>query len=280
MARTSILTDSTSGLTPAEAKALGIATVPIHITFGKHTYREGIDLSLAEYYQMAETAKVLPSTAPPTVREFHEQFRALASQADEVVAVLASSRLSDTVDVARRAAQSHLGGPRVIVVDSRLTAAPLAWLAMAAAEAAHAGVDSAEIVRLLRAMIPHMYISFFVEDMEPLRRAGLAPRAPALPSSATNKPLLIIEEGELMILERSRSRGRAVERLFEFVTEFTRLERVAILQSRPGPESLELATLLGEELPNQAVETRQYAASIAANIGNDALGVAIYEGLA
>ncbi|MGQ9682931.1 MAG: DegV family protein [Anaerolineae bacterium] len=279
MARTSILTDSTSGLNAEEAAALGIAIVPVRVTIDNRTYREGVDLSPAAYYELVSKNGTVRASEPPTARDFHEAFRRLGRESEEIVAVLASSRLSAIVSVARQAAQSYLGGPRVTIVDSRLTATPLAWLTLAAAEAAAAGVDGAEIVRLLRTMIPHMYISLFVENMEPLRQRGLAPRAPALPSSAANKPLLIIEDGELMILERSRSRGRAVDRLFEFVTEFHRLERVAILQGKPLPESLELATLLNEEIPNQPVETTIYPASIAANVGTDALGVAIYEGI-
>ena len=279
MARTSILTDSTSGLSIEEAGALGIAIVPLRVTIDDKTYREGVDLTPAAYHELTSGDGAVLASEPPTVREFHDAFRRLARQSEEIVAVLASSRLSAVVNVARQAAQSYLGGPRVTVVDSRLTAVPLGWLAEAAAEAAAAGVDGAEIVRLLRSMIPHMYISLFVENMEPLRESGLAPRAPALPSSAANKPLLIIEDGELMILERSRSRGRAVDRLFEFVTEFHRLQRVAILQGKPLPESLELATLLNEEMPDQAIETTTYPASIAASVGTDALGVAIYEGI-
>ncbi len=279
MARTSIVTDSTSGLTPEEAGSLGIAIIPMHIELDGQTYREGVDLSLSDFYQLVGRDSAVPSAYPPTAREFHELFRRLAPRADEIIAILVSSRLSGTVGVARQAAQMHLDRTRVTVIDSRLAAIPLGWLAMAAGEAAAAGVDTPEIVRLLRAMIPHMYVAFFVEDMERLAQGGLAPRAPGLVTPSVAKPLLMIEEGELMVLERSRSRGRPVERLFDFVTEFRHLERIAILQGRPLPESIELATMINEEMPDQPVETRLYPASVASYVGTSALGVAIYEGL-
>lgn len=280
MARTSIVTDSTSGLSPEEVRPLGIATIPMHIEIGGQTYLEGVDLSLPEYYRLVSSDSELPTTRPPTVREFHDLFRRLGRESEEVIAVLVSSRLSATVSVARQATHTHLGRTRVTIIDSRLAATPLGWLALAAGEAAAAGVDTREIVRLLRSMISRTYIAFFVESVEQLRARGLRPRAPALPATAAAaKPLLMIEEGEIMPLERSRSRGRAVDRLFDFVTEFPHIERIAILQGRPLPEGIELATMINDAMPEQPVETRLYPASIAAHVGNDALGVAIYEGL-
>ncbi|MDI7276997.1 MAG: DegV family protein [Anaerolineae bacterium] len=279
MGRTSIVTDSASGLTREEARQLGISVIPIHIEIGGRTYHEGVDLSLSEYHQLVSSDTVVPATSPPTVREFHDLFRQLGRESDEIIAVHLSSRLGRTLSVARQAAQTYLGRTRVTPVDSRLVATPLGWLAKAAAEAASAGVDTREIVRLLRAMIPRMYVAFFVESMEQLHRAGLAPRPPAItPASAAVKPLLMIEDGETVILERSRSRGGAVERLYQFVAEFPRVERLAILQGKPLPESIELATLINEEMPEQEVETSFYPASVAAYVGSSSLGVAIYEG--
>jgi DegV family protein with EDD domain len=279
MARTSIVTDSTSGLSPDEVRPLGIAMIPMHIEIDGQSYREGVDLSPPEYYRLVSDDSQVPGVSAPTVREFHDLFRSLARESSEIIAVLVSSRLSATVSVARQAAQSHLGRTRVTLIDSRLTAAPLGWLALAAGEAAAAGVDTPEIVRLLRAMIPHMYLALFIESLERLEAAGLTARAPALPATAMAKPLLMIEEGEIVPLERSRSRGRPVERLLEFVTEFTRVDRIAILQGTPLPESIELATVINEKMPEQPVETRLYPPSVAAHVGNSALGVAIYEGL-
>jgi DegV family protein with EDD domain len=280
MARTSIVTDSTSGLSPEEVRPLGIATIPMHIEISGQTYLEGVDLSIPEYYRLVSNDSALPRTSPPSVREFHDLFRKLARESEEIIAVLVSSRLSAAVSTARQAAHTYLGRTRVTVIDSRLAATPLGWLAMAAGEAAMAGVDTREIIRLLRSMISRTYIAFFVESVKQLEARGLHPRAAALPATAAAaKPLLMIEEGEIMPLERSRSRGRAVERLFDFVTEFSHIERIGILQGKPLPEGIELATMIAEELPEQPVETRLYPASIAAHVGNDALGVAIYEGL-
>lgn len=276
MARTSIVTDSTSGLSPEEVRPLGIAMVPVHIEIDAHTYHEGVDLSLPELYQLLSSDSMTARTTPPSAREFREVYRRLAAESEEIVGIHMSSELSGIAAVARQAAQTFQGRARVTVFDSRLAALPVGWLAMAAAEAGAAGVDSTEIIRLLRAMVPRMYVAFFSEEEQ--RRRGVASRRTA-GKGPVAEPLLMIEEGHIVPLERSRSRGRAVDRLYEFVTEFAHLERITILQGKPLPEALELATLLNEEMPEQTVETRLYSASLAAHVGPDALGVAVYEGL-
>lgn len=276
MARTSIVTDSTSGLSPEEVRPLGIAIIPVHIEIDARSYREGVDLSLADFYKMIDGNSRVARTSPPTVQEFRELFRQLGAVSEEIISIHMSSELSGITTAARQAAQMHLGRGRITVFDSRLAGLPVGWLAMAAAEAAAAGVDSAEIVRLLRAMLPHMYVAFFSEK-ERRRRTGAGARGGG--KGAAAEPLLMIEEGQIVPLERSRSRGRAVDRLYEFVTEFSRLERIAILQGKPLPEALELATMLNEQMPELSIETRLYPASLVAHVGPDALGVAVYEGL-
>ncbi|HPL30648.1 MAG TPA: DegV family protein, partial [Anaerolineae bacterium] len=250
MARTSIVTDSTSGLSPDEVRPLGIAMIPVHIEMDARTYHEGVDLSLPEFYQMLASNSMTARTSPPSVREFRELYRRLGSESEEIVAIHMSSALSGIVGTARQAAQSHLGKARVTVFDSRLAALPVGWLALAAAEAAAANVDSTEIVRLLRAMVPRMYVAFFSEE-ERHRRTEVAHRPAG--KGAAAEPLLMIEEGEIVPLERSRSKGRAVDRLYEFVTEFSRLERITVLQGKPLPEALELATMLNERMPELTI---------------------------
>ncbi|HOG47523.1 MAG TPA: DegV family protein, partial [Anaerolineae bacterium] len=68
MARTSIVTDSTSGLSPDEVRPLGIAMIPVHIEMDARTYHEGVDLSLPEFYQMLASNSMTARTSPPSVR--------------------------------------------------------------------------------------------------------------------------------------------------------------------------------------------------------------------
>ena len=70
-----IITDSTSEISLAEAKNLGIRVVPLKTVFADGEYRDGIDLQPEEFYQKLATAKQLPTTSQPTPYDFETVFR-------------------------------------------------------------------------------------------------------------------------------------------------------------------------------------------------------------
>jgi DegV family protein with EDD domain len=81
------------------------------------------------------------------------------------------------------------------------------------------------------AMIPHIYLVFYVETMDYLERSGRIGRAQAILGSMLNiKPILFMEDGDIIPLEKVRTSEKAIEKLFEFVAEFDNLEQTAIIQ--------------------------------------------------
>ena len=50
MGRVAIVTDSASDFDPARAAALGIAVVPLLVTFGNDTYEAGVNMSTDQFW--------------------------------------------------------------------------------------------------------------------------------------------------------------------------------------------------------------------------------------
>ena len=150
---------------------------------------------------------------------------------------------------------------------------------MEAAEAARAGAGLEEIVRLLRTLIPRVYLVFFVENLEHLYRGGRLNIAQTMVASVLNlKPLLGIEEGELVLLEKVRTRQRALEKLSEFVLEFNRVHKLTVVHSGNSSEVSELVARIQEDMPNQQIDVARYGPALATHVGPDAIGVVVYEG--
>jgi DegV family protein with EDD domain len=167
-------------------------------------------------------------------------------------------------------------------VDSLTTSLGLGILARAAAKAADQGRHLDEIVRLLRGMIPHIYIVFFVETLDYLERGGYIGRAQAMLGSMLGiKPLLIIEDGKIVPLEKVRTRLRAIDKLFEFVVEFSHIEQMAILQKSPvaTEETLLLIERLEMVLPEMEFPIITYGPVLATHVGPNTMGVIVYEGM-
>ena len=96
--------------------------------------------------------------------------------------------------------------------------------------------DDHDIVRLVRGMIPHIYLVFYVETMDYLERNGRIGKAQAILGSMLNiKPILFIEDGDIIPLEKVRTSEKGIEKLFEFVAEFDNLEQTAIIQPNKQP---------------------------------------------
>ncbi|MGH2486170.1 MAG: DegV family protein, partial [Ktedonobacterales bacterium] len=64
VARVRVVADSASDILPSHARALGIILVPNRIVLDGAIWRDGVDLSAAEFYEALPRAKVLPHTVP------------------------------------------------------------------------------------------------------------------------------------------------------------------------------------------------------------------------
>jgi DegV family protein with EDD domain len=117
-----------------------------------------------------------------------------------------------------------------------------------------------------------------------LEKGGRIGQAQALLGTMLRiKPLLIVEDGNIVPLEKVRTRSQVIDKLVDFVAEFARVERVAILCSglATGMDELtdELRQRLGEVLPGSKFPLVRYDPVLACHVGPEALGVIVYEGI-
>ncbi|HIC94012.1 MAG TPA: DegV family protein [Anaerolineae bacterium] len=276
-----VVTDSTAQIEPEVAKRLGITVVPLRVRLGDETFREGVDITAEGFLHKLGRSSLMPSTYPPSVGEFRAVYERLSRTTEEILSIHVSSKLSRTCANASAAAQTLLGRCEIAVVDSLSISMGLEILATTAAEAAAQGWSLDEIVRLVRGMIPHIYVAFFTKTLEYLEREGRIDKAQALVGTMLNiKPFLVIEDGEIIPLEKVQSCDAAVEKLFEFVAEFSHIERMAILQSTPEltAETKLLIERLEMAFPGVQFPIMVYGPVLACHIGPEGLGVIVYEG--
>jgi DegV family protein with EDD domain len=280
MAKVAIVTDSTAYLEPGVAQELGITVVPLNIHIGDEILRDGIDITPEAFFQRLERGGPIPRTTSPTMQNFERIYADLHAHTDQILSIHLSGQLSQTVRQAQRGAESLLGRCEIAVIDSLTTSLGLGILATAAAKAARDGTSLDEIVRLIRGMIPHIYIVFYVNEMSYLERGRRIGRAQAILGSMLNiKPLLFMEDGEIIPLEKVRTHEKAIEKLFEFVAEFSELEQAAIVQryATATKETRLLLERLEQFFPAVKFPVIQYGPVLASHVGPSAMGVVVYE---
>ena len=134
-----IVTDSVSDISPAVADELGVVVVPLNVVFGNEIYRDGIDLSTEDFYRKLESSQVLPTTSTPPLQTFIEVYDKLAEEADEILVITISRKLSATGEAALKSVESMEKKCRMEILDSQLAMMGEGLLVIAAAKAARAG---------------------------------------------------------------------------------------------------------------------------------------------
>ncbi len=280
MARVKVVTDSAAELPPDVAERLGITVVPLNIHFGDEVLRDGQDITPEQFYRKLENSSTLPFSSPPPMKTFQEVYTELSRATDQIISIHISSKLSRTLDIAQAAVDTLISRCRIAVVDSSSISLGLGTLVTTAAEAAARGRSLDNIIRQVRGMIPRIYIIFFVETLEYLEREERIGKAQAILGTMLDiKPILIVEDGEIIPLEKVRTRAKAVDKLFEFVVEFSHIQRVAILQSAPNEDSLALIERLEMVFSDMKFPVVTYGPVLATHVGPDAMGVIVYEGM-
>lgn len=275
-----IVTDSSADLAPELAATLGVTVLPLQIQFGNKTFREGVDIHAREFFARLARTGIAPTLSAPPVGLFEETFVELMKQTDEIAVIVNSSKLSKTFANAQRAAAPLLGRAKIRVIDSQLISSGLGMVVMEAARVAAEGADVEQVVHLVRGLIPRTYIAFFADTLDYLERNGRIRKAQAILGTMLNiKPLLILEEGDIVVLEKVRTRAKAVEKLVEFIIEFTHIERMVVLHSTTPEDVAILTEQVNLQLPGLDMQVALYGPSLGVYLGPGALGVVVYEGM-
>jgi DegV family protein with EDD domain len=277
-----IVTDSTAQLDPDLVEQLEITVVPLTISFGKQKFHEGVDLSTHEFFRRVAQSSVMPASAPPTVEQFRQVYAQLSQSTDRILSIHVSSKLNQTCANARSAADHFLGRCEIVVIDSWTISLGLSILTQAVAHAVRQNYSLDDIVRLARGMIPHLYAVFFTETLEYLERENHLSKSQAILGTMMGiKPFLAIEEGEIVPMEKARTRDKAIDKLVEFVNEFSNVEQIAIVQSplRASTDSRYLLDRLQTNFSQYTFDTITYGPTLGTFIGPASLGLIVYEGM-
>jgi DegV family protein with EDD domain len=274
--RVAVVTDSTAYL-PADVVAAHCLTlVPLQVVIDGTVYDE--DEAPRELLVDALRRHAPVTTSRPAPGALLSAYvAAAAAGAASVVSVHLSGAVSGTFESAVLAAQQ--APLPVRAVDSRQLGMGLGFAVLAAAAAAARGAGMEEAAQTAASSAAGTAAYFYVEDLEHLRRGGRLRAAQALLASALSvKPLLHLVHGRVELLERVRTRARAI----------TRLEDLAVQRAAAGPVQLavhhldspgragELADRLRQRVPaTTEVQVGEVGAVVGAHTGPGMLAVVI-----
>ena len=272
-----IVTDSSSDLPAAIAADLGISVIAQKVIFGAEELRDGVDITADKFYDRVSSMKTLPTTSQASVGEFVELYEEVGKDADAIVSVHVSSKLSGTYNSALQASEQANAGCEIRVVDSLSASMGSGLVAMAAAMKAREGASLDEVVRHAEQSIGRIEIYVMVDTLEYLAKGGRIGNARAMLGGLLKiKPLITIRDGVVDELGKERTHKRAVEKLARVTGDFAPLDEVVVMHATTPGEASEFAARMQSLLPEgKAPYIGQIGPSVGTYTGPAALGVAL-----
>ncbi|MSP12671.1 MAG: DegV family protein [Chloroflexi bacterium] len=268
-----IVTDSLSDIPANFVEQYQITVIPAEVIFGLKSYRDGIDLSNAEFYERLSSSKELPHTSQPPVGAFEEAYRQLAPTCDGIVSIHLPAKISGTVRSAQTAAISF-PNTRIEIIDSGQASMALGWLVIACAQLAQEGGSMQNILALIEDMRPRLHLVAMLDTLEYIRRGGRIGRAQALLGALLSvKPIVELRDGEVLPMENVRTKAKAINRMIEIVTAYGQLERVAVVHANAIAQAEELQQRLSPYVPGGYVPITEAGPALGTHAGPGAIGI-------
>ena len=220
MASTCVLTDTSAQFPQLAFPGRNLVRVMgLDISLNGVLFEEGRDIKASSLPHSA-SPQLNPRLSAPPQEKLVNLLINLSQNYDEIIAIVMSSQLSSVYDSVQRASEEVT------------TSVGLGILVQCAAEAAAAGINGAEIERMVRSMIPHIYMVVCTPGLSYLHYAGYIDRAQASLGEMLNLlPIFAMEEGHLTPLEKVRNHRNMLDFFQEFLDEFDSIQHIALLQS-------------------------------------------------
>ncbi|MFW5649636.1 MAG: DegV family protein [Candidatus Alkaliphilus sp. MAG34] len=214
-----IITDSMADMPKDVLDKYNIMVMPLTIIFGDEEYRDGIDLTNAQFYEKLSQSKDLPKTSQMSPNKFIEVFEKVLNEGKDVLCINGSSKASGTFQSAV-VAKSSLGNDKIEVFDTMALSLGAGIFVYEAAKMAAEGKDLKEIVEYLNTIKGNVDHIFTVDTLEYLKKGGrLNPMKATIATMLNIKPILTVVDGLVEPLDKVRGSKKVIGKMIELAKE-------------------------------------------------------------
>lgn len=282
--KVAVMTDTNSGISVDEGKALGLTVIPMPVIVDGKSYLEHEEISHTELYAFMREHKDV-STSQPSPQVLCDTWDELLSQGyDEIVYVPMSSGLSSSCDTATAMANNYDG--KVFVTDDHRISVTLRQSVLDALHLANSGKSGSEIKRILDENAYNSSIYITVDSMEYLLKNGRATKAAAMIATVLNiKPVLTIQGEKLDAFKKVRGMKKSIGVMIDAIAHDVKkrfkgvpheLLPIGTAGTLETQEEIDFwCNSVREAFPGHEVYYNPLSCSIACHVGIGAIGLGI-----
>lgn len=284
--KVAIVVDSAASV-PAEFAADPVAfVVPMLLRVGGDSFRDGVDISPAEFYgMMRENPDAEVGTSAPTPGDFLDAFRAAAAVCESIACIAVSDSFSSTIKSARIASKqfsAERGGFAVRVVDSQSAAGGEGLVAWEALKAARRGAGVDEVAARALEVRERVHLLACVDTLRYLRRGGRVSAAASAAASILDvKPIFELRRGRAVAVAKPRTGKRAVSRMVRLMAERAgenrRVRAAAVMRTAAADErAAALKAAVESAFVCDELFEAEFTPVMGAHVGPGVVGVAFW----
>lgn len=265
---------STCDLPPELLERYQITMVPLYVSFGGNTYKDGLETGPEDIFRHVEDGGQLPSTSAVNIADYQELFAELSPKYDSVLHITIGSEFSCCYQNALVAAEEF---SNVYVVDSRNLTVGQGILALEAAMAAQRGDSIEDILKMLDGMTDRVDTTFVVDKLDYLAKGGRCSSVVALGANLLKlKPCINLVDGRMSVGKKYR--GAFDKVLPDYVRDQldgkdVRTNRIVIVHTRCDPAIPAAVEQVVREYGFQEVIHTVAGSTISCHCGPNTLGI-------
>lgn len=270
-----ILVDTSSDYSIEELNSRNIELIPLNITVEDKSYRDSVDVTRNEVYDMLINQGLFPKTSQPSPQDYVEIFEDVKEKGDSMVVITLSSALSGTYQTALLS-KDMVECDDIYVVDSLSATHGIRHLCEHACKLRAEGADAATIAKEVDELKSRIVILAGVDTLEYLCRGGRVSKAAAAVGELANvKPIITVtNEGTVQVTAKCLGRNKAIATLVKNISDYDIDENFPIYTVYAVGE--ENTAKLEEKLAGVGIQTGprlQLGATIGVHVGPGTYGV-------
>ena len=276
------MTDSIACLTREIVAQYGIRIVPLNFYSGGKVYKDWVDITPAEAYELFLKDPESFKTSAASPEDCLKAYREASKQTKNILCVTISAKLSAVYGVAQGAkeqARTELPQTSIAVLDSRTATAAEGFIALAAARAAVEGKSLAEVIKAAEGTRDRVCLVALMDTVRYVYRTGRIPKVAALAGSMLNiKPIFTISSGVPHFMSAVRNREHGIDRLLKIMRNKVGLNpvHVAVMHAYAQNEGERLKERVSSEFNCAELWITEFSPVMGYACGTGTLGLAFY----
>jgi DegV family protein with EDD domain len=279
--KVAVITDSIACMTREYAERYKIGIIPINFYAEGNLYRDWVDITPSEAYELFLRDPDSFKSSAPTPDECMQAFRQASRIAESALCITVSVKLSATYNSCldgKELLQKELPDFNIEVFDSKSATASEGMIALAAARAAEEGKELADVIDIARKVKEKVHTYLYLDTLEHVYRSGRIPKIASQIGSVLNiKPILFVND-VVRFNTVVRNRKQGLKKILQIMRDKTKGKpiRAAVMHAYAPEEAEIIKERVAAEFDCVELWVTEFSPVMGYACGTGTAGVAFY----